>query len=238
MTNIFPAEVSAVEVGAQPPRPSVWAVLPVKNSVDAKQRLIPILEPDERQALFTAMLRDVLTALAGSRLLSGIVVLTRDLATGTLAREYGTEVVAEPANDGHSSAISRGAEYLLAKGRQAMLALPGDIPLLTAGDVDQLVASLTTSPGFSIAPSSDEFGSNGLLASPPDLIEFAFGDDSFRPHLARARAAGVQPSVLHLDGFALDVDQPDDLRRFAASASDTHAYAYLRDARLLGKLGS
>lgn len=215
---------------------SVWALLPVKNTVDAKQRLIPSLTPDERQSLFTAMLRDVLAALAGSHLLSGIVVLTRDFKAGALAREYGAEVVAEPANDGHSSAIARGAEYLIEHGRQAMLALPGDLPLLTSKEVDTLVASLTTAPGFSIAPSSDELGSNGLLASPPNLVEFAFGDDSFRPHVARARAAGVQPTILHLDGFALDVDQPDDLRRFAARASDTHAYAYLRKAQLLGKL--
>ena len=215
---------------------AIWAVLPVKNTVDAKQRLMPVLAPGERQALFTAMLRDVLTALAGSRLLSGIVVLTRDAKAAAMAKEHGAEVVAEPANDGHSSAIARGAEYLIGQGRQAMLALPGDIPLLTSAEVDALAASLTTSPGFSIAPSSDEFGSNGLLASPPDLVEFAFGDDSFRPHLARARAAGVQPTILDLDGFALDVDQPDDLRRFAASPSDTHAYAYLRDAQLLGRL--
>ncbi|MEM7405615.1 MAG: 2-phospho-L-lactate guanylyltransferase [Pseudomonadota bacterium] len=214
----------------------VWALIPVKNTEGAKQRLSPVLSPDDRQGLFLAMLGDVLTALAGARRLDGTLVLTRDPTAAGMATAVGAEVASETSNDGHSAAVQRGAEHLRARGRDAMLALPADIPLLQSAEVDALIESLKPGPALSIAPSLDEFGSNGVLVSPPDLFEFAFGDDSFRPHLARARAAGADPAVLELPGFQLDVDRPDDLRRFASQKSDTRAYRYLLDRNLLGKL--
>ena len=94
-------------------RPAVWAVLPVKNTVDAKQRLVSVLSPPERQALFVAMLHDVLAALAGASRLAGVVVLTRDAEAGEIAKSFGAEVVPEPGNDGHSAAVARGAIFYL-----------------------------------------------------------------------------------------------------------------------------
>jgi 2-phospho-L-lactate/phosphoenolpyruvate guanylyltransferase len=216
--------------------PAVWAVLPVKNTVDAKQRLAGVLTAEHRRGLFVAMLTDVLGALAGAKSLAGIVVVTRDDEATALAHSFGAEVAGEPANDGHTAAVTRGAGYVSEQGRNAILALPGDIPTLKSAEVDTLITSLGSTPAFSIAPSSDKFGSNGIAVSPPGLIEFAFGDDSFRPHLTRARAAGVVPRVLELPGFALDVDRPDDLTAFAAQPSATTAYEYLRREELLGRL--
>jgi 2-phospho-L-lactate guanylyltransferase len=37
-----------------------------------------------------------------------------------------------------------------------------------------------------------------------------FGDDSFLPHLASARALGIEPTIVKLPGIGLDIDQPDD----------------------------
>jgi 2-phospho-L-lactate guanylyltransferase len=38
-----------------------------------------------------------------------------------------------------------------------------------------------------------------------------FGDDSFLPHLAAARAVGIEPTILKLSGIGLDIDQPADI---------------------------
>tara|TARA_B100000676_G_scaffold277408_1_gene299047 strand:+ start:961 stop:1629 length:669 start_codon:yes stop_codon:yes gene_type:complete len=219
-------------------RPEVWAVVPIKNTVDAKQRLADVLSAEHRRGLFIAMLTDVLTALAGATALAGIVAVTRDPHACELARRFGAEIASEPANYGHTAAVTRGGDYLRAKGHSAMLALPGDIPTLSSAEVDAMVGALDSTPGFAIAPSGDKFGSNGVAVSPTDLIEFAFGNDSFRPHLTRAKAAGVQPSILELPGFALDVDRPDDLATFAAQPSATLSYEYLRREELLGRLMS
>ena len=48
----------------------IWAVIPVKESDDAKHRLSGLLSPPERRRLAEIMLTDTLDAVAGSRLLA------------------------------------------------------------------------------------------------------------------------------------------------------------------------
>jgi 2-phospho-L-lactate guanylyltransferase len=57
-----------------------------------------------------------------------------------------------------------------------------------------------------------------------------FGDDSFFPHLAAARSAGIEPTVLKLPGIGLDIDQPDDVQAFlrAEPAMRTRAFRALQ----------
>jgi 2-phospho-L-lactate guanylyltransferase len=70
---------------------------------------------------------------------------------------------------------------------------------------------------MTIVPSRDGKGTNALAVSPPDLIPFHFGDSSFEPHCAAARALGIEPRVLRLPGLGLDIDTPDDLALFRAA---------------------
>ena len=56
----------------------VWAVIPVKETTGAKQRLAPVLSAELRQALAQAMLEDVLEAVAGVDGLGGTVLVTVD----------------------------------------------------------------------------------------------------------------------------------------------------------------
>ena len=98
-------------------RPEVWAVVPIKNTVDAKQRLADVLSAEHRRGLFIAMLTDVLTALAGATALAGIVAVTRDPHACELARRFGAEIASEPANDGHTAAVTRGCPRRLASFR-------------------------------------------------------------------------------------------------------------------------
>ena len=67
----------------------IWAVVPVKDTAAAKQRLAPALPADLRQGLALAMLEDVLAALAEARGLAGRVLVTIDPAARDLASRYG-----------------------------------------------------------------------------------------------------------------------------------------------------
>ena len=82
---------------------SVWAVVPVKNPSDAKQRLGDALAAPERESLFRAMAADVFDALHGAARLDGVLVVTRDEAIAAAATALGFEVHEESANDGHST---------------------------------------------------------------------------------------------------------------------------------------
>ena len=80
-------------------------------------------------------------------------------------------------------------------------------------------------------------GSNCIAVTPPGLIPFSFGNDSFRPHLAAARARGVEPRILDLPGIGLDIDTPDDLRQLIARGGGTRTHAYLASSGIAARLG-
>jgi 2-phospho-L-lactate guanylyltransferase len=191
----------------------VWAVVPVKEQGGAKQRLSGFLPPDQRRALAAAMLEDVLDALAAAPL-AGICLVTLDPFAVDLAKRIGARVLTDGARDGHTGAVMAGARMLIAEGHGTMLTVPGDIPRITAAEVSQLIASHRSAPSFTIAPAHDELGSNAILMSPPDAVALRFGEDSYYPHLAAARAAGIEPTVVKLPGIGMDIDHPADLRMF------------------------
>ena len=205
----------------------VHAVVPVKNLGHAKQRLAGVLGQSERTALFRAMLEDVLEALAGATSLAGIVLVTRDEEAIALAQRYGAECLIEPRNRGHTAAVEFAAAALAQRGAGALLQVPGDIPRVTSEEIEAVIAAHAPAPAVTIVPSRDHHGSNTVLCSPPDVFPFRFGDDSFHPHLAAARAIGIEPTVVERAGIGLDIDTPDDLEAFLASPSDTRTYRLL-----------
>lgn len=210
-----------------PERPDIWAMVPVKDLEHAKQRLADVLDAAERRHLFRAMLEDVLSVLTACRTLAGVVLVTRDPEAARLASRYGARVLEEEQNRGHTAASSFGAGRLAEEGMTGMVQLPADIPLVTVEDIDVLLRAHGPAPAVTIAPSRDELGSNAVVCSPPDALPFRFGDDSYFPHLERARSLGIEPTVVHRAGLALDVDTPEDLLAFLATPSRTRAYEYL-----------
>lgn len=211
----------------------VWACVPVKEFAGAKQRLASLLRPEQREALAETMLEDVLAALAAATRLAGILVNTVDPRAAALAERYGARVVTEGARDGHTGAVNAMARVLAAEGNAALLTLPGDIPRVTAQEIDAIVASSRDAPSFAIVPAHDELGSNAVLCAPPFAVPLRFGDDSYFPHLLAARRHGVEPVILRLSGMALDIDHPVDLLAFLRARPRQPT----RTLRLLEQLG-
>ena len=211
----------------------LWAVVPVKERSLAKERLAPVLGPQMRQALALAMLEDVLAALTATPGIPGILVVTVDPEASRLAARYGARLVEAGARNGHTGAVAAAARLLAAEGRAGMLALPGDIPLVTSGELAELLAAHPPAPSFTIAPSHDELGSNAIACSPPDAVPLRFGENSFHPHLRAAEAHGIKANVLHLPGIALDIDNPEDVVSFMRIDAPTRARAVLVENRAL-----
>jgi 2-phospho-L-lactate/phosphoenolpyruvate guanylyltransferase len=217
-------------------RSGLWVVMPVKDLPDAKQRLAGVLSAQERHELFRAMLEDVLSALAASAGLAGILLVTRDPEARRLATRYGARVLMEDENRGHTTASSLGARTLAQEGVSGMVQVPADIPLVRPEDITALLHVHGEAPAVTLAPSRDERGTNAVACSPPDLLPLRFGADSFFPHLQRARALGAKPQIVRRPGLALDVDTPEDLAAFVASPSATRAYAYLAENRIARRI--
>nr|WP_255575212.1 2-phospho-L-lactate guanylyltransferase [Caldovatus aquaticus] len=212
--------------------------MPVKAFAGAKQRLAPLLSPAQRRTLAEIMLGEVLAALAAARGLAGILVVTCDPRAAEMAVRAGARVTEEGAQAGHTGAVAAAMRLLLReRGAAGVLAVPGDIPAVTAAEIEAVLAAHGPAPAFTIAPARDDLGSNAVLCAPPDAVPLRFGDNSFFPHLAAARAAGIAPRVVRgVPGIATDIDSPADLAAFLRlpQAARTRTFAFLAAEGLSG----
>ncbi len=197
----------------------IVVAVPVKDLVNAKQRLVPALGAAERAAIAAAMLEHVLGALAAARL-DRVWVVTRDPGVAALARAGGAEPLAEDANRGHTAAVARAQAEARRLGARVFVTGPGDVPCGTADEIRRLAETAAPrAPAF--VPSRSGLGTNGVALAPPDAMPLTFGEPSFDNHLAAARARGFEPRVLALRGLGLDVDAPGDLAALLAAPGAT-----------------
>lgn len=209
-------------------------IVPVKDTRLSKQRLGDLLDATQRRALAHAMLEDVLDAIVPLRERAPCVLVTVDPYAEALAARYGMRVITNGANDGHTAAVDGARHWLTKDNATGILTIPGDIPLVTTAEISRLLDAHATSKGFTISPAADKKGSNAIACSPPLAVPLRFGDNSFYPHLAAARKAGIEPLVKEFPGIATDVDTPEDVYRLLRRDPDARSRAtkYLKNLRL------
>ncbi|MEA2392063.1 MAG: 2-phospho-L-lactate/phosphoenolpyruvate guanylyltransferase [Solirubrobacteraceae bacterium] len=187
---------------------STLAILPVKRFGDAKSRLSEALARPERRALAEAMFSDVLTALRRTRGLAGIIVVSGDLTAQRIAGSHGADVVEDRSELGQSAAAALGITRARQRAAARALLVPGDCPALDSAELSSLLTSTRTS---AIVADRHGTGTNGLLLSPPDAFEPAFGENSFARHVELASSAEAALERVELPSLGLDVDSADDL---------------------------
>ena len=216
----------------------VWAVVPVKELAGAKQRLSSCLSPEERRALATIMLEDVLDALSAVRQLAGTLVVTVDPVAASLAGRHGARIVTEAAREGHTGAVGAAQRLLTRTGQAAMITMPGDIPRLSSAEIAATLAAHRAAPAFTIVPAHDDLGSNTIVCSPPDAVPLRFGENSFYPHLDAARARGIEPLIVRYPGIGMDIDNPVDLVTFLkmSPSARTRTLAFLEQSGVADRM--
>lgn len=191
---------------------SLVCVVPLRSPGDGKSRLSPGLDRGARADLAAAMVADVVAALRGAAV-DRVVVAASDAAAAAVAAALDVDVLLDPPGAGGLDAAIAHASAVLAPDGD-LLVVQADLPALTAADVDAVV---TTAAAVVIAPTRDG-GTGALLRRPAACIPTAFGADSAAAHRDLARAAGLEPTVLELPGFATDVDVWADLVAVDADA--------------------
>ena len=163
------------------------------------------------------MFRDVLRQVRAARGLAGTFVVTGDDKVAAIAATAGAEVIREPAENGETSAVDFARLEMKNAGCEAVLILPGDMPLVGAADIEQVLAQApvdAAAPFALLVPSHDRKGTNALLLAPPDIIKLRFGYDSFAYHMSQVTAQGLPIRFIENEHIALDIDEPKDLERF------------------------
>lgn len=195
---------------------AVTAVIPVKQLGEAKTRLTGALPAEERAELALALLANVLTAVQGAVGVTRMLVVTPDADVARLARGRGAEVVHQE-QPGLNLAIQLG-HAAVNDPEDVVLALLGDLPFLTSGDLDQLLRLVE--PGVLVlAPDRHRRGTNALAVQRDEPFEPAFGENSLALHRREAARLGLAVREYRARGTGFDVDTAADLQEYVRARS-------------------
>jgi 2-phospho-L-lactate guanylyltransferase len=190
---------------------TLWAIVPVKPLRRGKSRLSGVLSLEARTALNHYLLSNTLEILSAIPEIEYSLVVSRDPEALTIAREYGARTVQEQGSPQLNVALTRATLVALSHSVQGVLIVPADLPLLTAEDIHEVVKHAGDPPVVVITPDRHHQGTNALLTSPPGLIRYEYGPDSFYKHCEQAKRAGARLEICERVSVALDIDFPEDL---------------------------
>jgi len=208
-------------------------LVPIKDLSNAKQRLSPALTQEERTALARAMAEDVFDALAPFASDPGVAIVSGNIWASQQAKARKFTIILDTDQAGETAAIEMATTFCGGQGADFNIVFPADIPLITSNEV-RAVLDLMPERGCVIVPASDYRGTNAILRRPFDLIPLRFGNDSFQPHLAAAKATGHEVIVRQFPGIGLDVDRPDDLLALMREPVRSRAQQLLLDWKYTG----
>ncbi|MEE2716571.1 MAG: 2-phospho-L-lactate guanylyltransferase [SAR324 cluster bacterium] len=216
----------------------MWAVIPVKNVNEAKHRLSSVLSPAERRELFVAMFEDVLTTVLAVPELEKVVVATVCPTASAIAQRQGASLLSTGQDEGQTAAVAYACTTLAEQGAQHLLMVPGDIPLVTVEELQDVLKAHGPAPAMTLVPARDEQGSNCVVLSPPNAAPLRFGANSYFPHLDTARKLGLTLQTPKLPGISLDIDTPEDLRLLCQQPVRTRVQEFLQERGIVERLGS
>ena len=211
----------------------VWALVPFKGLKGAKRRLKPHLTEAEREGLVEAMLSDVLSTLAAHEALDHVVLISRAPEAKTFADRFGVDVYPDQATD-LIGAVTEASDFVRSRSPEATtFFVPGDVPLITATDIDDILAGHVD---ITIIPDGSDIGTNGSLSTPPNLHRYLFDGKSFLPHVAAAREVGIEPRIVRAPSFAIDVDTVSELATLARGSAENHTARFLKTSGVASRL--
>jgi 2-phospho-L-lactate guanylyltransferase len=190
---------------------SLWAIVPVKPLRRGKSFLSSVLSEDERTLLNYSMLDNTLKALKLVPEIAQVLVVSRDPAALSLARNHGSRTVQEDGNPGLNTALKRATVVAKLYSARGVLIIPADLPLISGKEIAQLISRSANPPELIIAPDRRGNSTNALLICPADLFEIRFGPGSFVYNIEQAKKIGCRVDVCQIKAFSLDIDLPEDL---------------------------
>jgi len=190
---------------------ALWAIIPVKPLRRGKSRLAKVISAEKRAELNQYLLEHTIQILSTIDEIENIMVISKDTEALALARDLGAKTVQEYGSPGLNTALSRAVEIAKSYETCGILIVPADIPRLNAEDIKKILDHREKPPVVVIVPDRKKEGTNVLFASPPDLIEFQYGNGSFEKHSQAALEAGARLEICELASLELDLDEPEDL---------------------------
>lgn len=200
------------------PQGGICAVVPIRSLRNSKTRLADTLGEAERAALVSAMAEDVIDALRHCRAVSNIVIVTDDPGAAGLARGLGCEVWPQGPREGLSAAMELAAATLSTLKVSTMVSVHADLPFVTTAAFDRLLARVADQPHIVIVPSNVDSGSNIIVTTPPHVLPFQYGPESYRQHIGYCGEKNILAITFRDCELGFDLDTGNDFQLLLQTA--------------------
>ena len=177
----------------------IVAIIPIGSIDGAKSRLGAVLDAEERRDLALRLARGTIRAAVATPGIDETIVVTPDDEVRELALREGARPLRQRSR-GLNDGLREARDEAIAANADAILVLPL---------VEQALDA--SGPLVAIVPDRHDRGTNALLLSPPDVIDFCFGGDSKAAHIEAGSSVPGANVVLMYGPLTLDIDTPEDL---------------------------
>lgn len=191
---------------------NILNILPIKSLEQSKSRLAPVLNLQQRESFTLDLLRRTLKVLKSSRDIGDILLVSRDTRIHELAEMENVHFLQE---EGRclNQALKQATQWSIEQHFSTILILPLDVPFLEKEDIESIVMiGENKEKVVIIGPDQVMEGTNALFVKPPGILEYQFGNGSFRRHWQQAIDKQIEIHVYHSPGIGFDVDFPSHYR--------------------------
>lgn len=189
---------------------SFWVIIPVKPLRRSKSKLNKILSEDERTDLNLRLFENTLKILKNVETPHQVLVVSKDSSVISLSRTYKIRTLQEDSLSNLNLSLKKAAQVVKAYSAKSILILPADLPFLNKDDITNMVFENSDQPTMVISPDRKMSGTNLMMISPPDLIEFSYGPGSFERHIRQAQLLNAKIVVKISESSKFDIDSPED----------------------------
>ncbi|MCJ2520668.1 MAG: hypothetical protein LN412_06975 [Candidatus Thermoplasmatota archaeon] len=212
------------------PEPRIAAVLLVRPLKNSRKGTGPPFSEDDIMRLTEAMLLDALEAVAESRLVDDLIMVSPDSTLLSLADENGVKGILEQEGEGTGSALERGLSLADPRTTVAML-MPCLLPLLKCEDLAFLLGRSLNGPRVVLVPSMTTQGTSLLISNPPDIALTVLQEARSMPPYEAALTKSV-PVESYRTEAGFDVRESSDLLHVLRSPRPSRAKDLLMTMRI------
>ena len=191
-----------------------FIIVPFKNFKLAKSRMRKDLSDKKTEEVVEKMLQHVLGEVSKCKISDGNFLITNDQKAISIAKMVGIKAIIEKEQISESVSVDYASKLLMNNGGESVLRIPGDLPLISHRDLDNIFNESIDSGCNIIVPSKSGSGTNALLRNPPNIIKSFFGEDSFKKHVNEFKKKKAQYKVIKNHNIGLDIDCIQDLKDF------------------------
>lgn len=208
---------------------SIWALVPFKEPPLGKSRLSDRLTSEQREVLAATMLDVVVTALLQSKTIHGLLIVSESTQLEHYISGQKNTMVLATQTRNLTDAVTQASTFATRElNCSTTFIVPADLPLITAEDID---FAMYQHQQITLIPDATFKGTNGIIATPPNVFSYVFNGQSFRKHQELAQATGLNAKSLQLENFSLDVDRFEDLMQVIQKRPNSRTATVYRKLR-------